>query len=183
MYFERMDSSPQGGFDWLLSSYIMVHRALAGQIYNAIQKLARNAAEAIPLRELVELTRLLYDSIITHSQVPMQLAKGRSGLVHKIACLLHALFLDTRSAAEMHTVFDNSVSTTTDMGTEFGATEFRLGEYTHLLPSWLQLLDELADEGITVDDGGLVESDIEADGLALDEQNGPCSSKRLGVVA
>ena len=180
MYFWRMDSSPQGGFDWLLSSYIMVHRALAGQIYNAIQKLARNAAEAIPLRELVELTRLLYDSIITHSQVPMQLAKGRSGLVHKIACLLHALFLDTRSAAEMHTVFDNSVSTTTDMGTEFGATEFRLGEYTHLLPSWLQLLDELADEGITVDDGGLVESDIEADGPALDEQNGPCRSKRLG---
>ena len=110
----------------------------------------------------------------------MQLAKGRSGLVDKIACLLHALFLDTRSAADMHTVFDNSVSTTTDMGTEFGASEFRLGEYTHLLPSWLQLLDELADEGITVDDGGLVESDIEADGIALDEQNDPCKSKRLG---
>ena len=62
-------------------------------------------------------------------QVPIALARGSSGLVDKVCAMLHSLFLETGSMESMKSILWQSVSATSDMGTEFSAAEFRVDNY------------------------------------------------------
>ena len=140
VFFWKFDSSPQGNYDWLISSYIMVAKSALATLFVAISTLALNAA-SLSSEEVCNLTRTIVDGIKKHVQLPMALARGCSNITHKIAALLHALWMETGSLRVMRRVFANSISATTDMGTEFGAADFRVDDYYSLLPSWLSHTD------------------------------------------
>ena len=52
--------------------------------------------------------------------------------------MLHSLFVESGKVDTMLKVLHNSISTTTDMGTEFGAADFRVQCCKDLLPEWLR---------------------------------------------
>ena len=90
----------------------MIRRSDITRLYGLFQSLCRDRFKLCKER-LSETTRAIIDCISVHVQVPMPIAKGKGGLVRKVAALIHALFLDTGSSAILRGVLSSSISTTT----------------------------------------------------------------------
>ena len=78
-----------------------------------------------------------------HTEVPVCLGSGFSGLAHKVAAMLQACALEQGPGIEHLQAFLSSVvSWTTDMGTEFGFSSFKYAGplSDSLLPSWFLIV-------------------------------------------
>ena len=166
VFYWRCDSSPQGGYDWLVSSYIMIANLRVRDAFVALTTLARLGA-GLARAESSKWTRILCKLIDLHVQIPIALARGSTNLAQKVAALLHALFMECANFTTLRRVLANSASFTTDMGTEFGTADFRVADYFHLLPVWIRSDDAPLLSGEQLDfDGGA--NGNEPDGLEPD---------------
>ncbi len=116
--------------------------------------------------------------------MPTAVVKGCEDLCAKVAGKIHSLYIDCGNILTMCEVLRNTISSTTDMGTEFGAADFRVKDYKDLLPPWLNDRDmdtadddhqwrAQADDALQSDSGlqGVRESDdLEADVRASGNQ-------------
>ena len=114
----------------------MITVGAATQVHDACKKLAMHSS-ALDLTVLSELTRVIVNNVFVHVQVPMPIARGSSSLLHKVASLMHALFLESGSLEAIRTILNQSWSLTTDMGTEFSTADFRVQTLEELLPTWM----------------------------------------------
>ena len=102
-------------------------------------------------------TRLLKERVQKHTQVPVALGSKASKVEHKARAFLHSLFLETPPPHHrtLDEVCASIFTVTTDMGTEVGVPDFKLGSWKDLLPSWTHGV------GSGLDDGGDICSDTE----------------------
>ena len=149
------DSSPQKKFDWCLTEIHSVQTCDLLRIIPLVRRLAgnrpewhdeENAEETENAHELAQLNAELAsllkptssDAPVTfHICPPTAVGSRRSGLIHKIHALLHALFLESGSWAGVQTVLNTCRSIVTDQGVESGMAEARNLRLDQILP-WVR---------------------------------------------
>ena len=167
-----VDSSPQAGFDWLLSifDYIPENKVLeclhhAHALFqskgNIVAALQTGDLDAIGREALTrhEAGKFLVANIQRHAQIPMGLGSGASSLEHKCQALALKFSHESESFQHLRQVCANVVGFTVDLGVESGVSDAHGGDVVAYLPPWVSKQDRLrGDSGL--DDGHLVSEQI-----------------------
>ena len=143
------DSSPQAGYDYLLSTCLMIKsddllacskaaRSLRSswEAFLAAYKADDGDRMAAIAQERYEAGRTLKEGLSVHRLLPMAIGAGASDLEHKSSALARALFAETQTQQEVSAALSRVVSVTTDMGTEKGFAEMSGTRLREILPSW-----------------------------------------------
>ena len=124
-----LDSSPQGGRDWLLSELqVLGHRTSLEQMLQhcwklcAVSEQAQGFSDLADCPDLLQEIRKLSEALNLSLEVvvlpPAGLGHQRSNLQHKLHAFLHSIWLG--SGTSMRKVVSSISSFTTDFGTESG---------------------------------------------------------------
>jgi hypothetical protein len=125
-----IDSSPQGGVDWLVMTTLEARTQDLVDILLCRREMA-SLVEAYGLgNELTMKARARYTDLdsslrskLCQHRWPLTAlgtGAGSSGLAHKAACWLHAVHLESAGALSLRWVFASSLSACVDLGTESG---------------------------------------------------------------
>ena len=171
------DSSPQAGYDYLLSTCLMIKsddllacskaaRSLRSswEAFLAAYKADDEDRMAAIAQERCEAGRILKEGLFVHRLLPMAIGAGASDLEHKSSALARALFAETQTQQEVCAVLSRVVSVTTDLGTEKGFAEMSGTRLREILPSWA--LDGELEADADGGDGG--DPDAEGEGETTD---------------
>jgi hypothetical protein len=138
IYYWQLDSSPQAGYDWLMSSYTAVAVDDLLVVHRAWRRLATDSTdptivkleddddndveeeETDPLAVRRQLGTVLADKVRHHQQLPVALGLKAASLAHKTHAWLWAMALEQESMTTLTTMCHGSVAACTDMGTELG---------------------------------------------------------------
>ena len=152
------DSSPQVGSNWLLSMMFVIRPGFFFETARAARDLARLAARCddpdTPLEDLTECARIRAEagrvlalSMTVHSQVPMALGSGASGVEHILRCVIQKVFVEASSQSSCCEILNRLRGCCVDMGTEFQLTDAQL-EVADLMPAWMKQAVEHEDGGV-----------------------------------
>jgi hypothetical protein len=139
-----VDSSPQGGRNWLLSKCSSISAAdipvAAATVLHLVDGVHREATRAVTstpcLDALAEQLNLLTGFIQQHTNVPSAIGLSHANTAHKAAAFLHSLLLEVMPN-HFQNILINTISFTADLGVEIGVPGFR-SALVDLLPSWRQ---------------------------------------------
>ena len=148
-----VDSSPQGGRDWLLSSYAMIEGERLAKCFHMAHLLMKSVdrwhdaydMQAGPQRTamMVDIARdrdlagrFLRESIRVHRQIPIALGSGCTSLESKMGGLLHAMMMETQSTHLLKQVAGSIVCVTPDMGVESLLAGAEGGGVEAYMPTW-----------------------------------------------
>ena len=141
-----VDSSPQGGRDWLLSKALVVHASplklvqAAETLSNLVARMEeqQNSRELDPLLDAEEdeqkLIAQIRDGLNMHTLPPAALGLSHSNTAHKASALLHAMTLEVPAHAFQHQL-RCVLSVTGDLGVEIGIPSFS-SPLQVLMPTW-----------------------------------------------
>ncbi len=150
------DSSPAWGLDWLWNQHWCIEggRGLINSFrdatcfisaLNAWQEretrrgeVDRHDVEGTP-PELRESMRRLCKCVAVRTHTPVVIASGFSSVTHKLAATLQAFSLGRPELGRLSAFLDTFVSLTTDMGCEFGFSDYRALRLRDMLPPWMSL--------------------------------------------
>ena len=141
--FAGADSSPQHGFNWLLSSSFYVPKRMVTSLFYAVQRMERDAGcrMAGESWQQDEQSRKDHALLLAHLRlehdIPVALGHSAESVAHKCAALLHKWALRVGSREALREFTSTFFSMCSDMGTELGVSQFRIHDATTLLPSWL----------------------------------------------
>ena len=118
-----MDSSPQGGRDWLNSASLTMSRADVQQSFRIILELlplahSVNMDDASLDRE-AELLVMMTQLVRVRRGVPVCMGSGRTSVHHKMHAVAHALRLEHYSWSGVAGALNNTLAFTTDFGVEY----------------------------------------------------------------
>ena len=127
--FFWMDSSPQHGVDWFLSTLMWIPEAKVELAADAVHSLVRSiedirqAAEADDNDRLVVLAQQreasgldLVSAIKFHRQIPIALASGRTSVEHKLKALIQKTFPESQTAERVCHVMKRCRACCVDLG-------------------------------------------------------------------
>lgn len=144
--FGGADSSPQHGHNWLLSSYWSVPTQDLASLFFAVQALTEECKTRALEPEKYEQSE---SSRANHAQlakllrrqhdIPVALGQGAEDLANKCSAMAHKWAMLLGDRAKLRPFAQSFFSYTSDMGTELGIADFRVGSMTDLLPPWLRL--------------------------------------------
>ena len=141
-----VDSSPQGGRDWLLSKALVVHASplklvqAAETLSNLVARMEeqQNSRELDPLLDAEEdeqkLIAQIREGLNMHTLPPAALGLSHSNTAHKASALLHAMTLEVPAHAFQHQL-RCVLSVTGDLGVEIGIPSFS-SPLQELMPTW-----------------------------------------------
>ena len=120
--FGTMDSSPQGGHDWVLSG----SRTIANKcLVPALKDAHRLCLPNLERDEKAEIQRRLREMLVLSQGVPTAVGSGRQSLNRKMHAVTHATRLVNMSWKNTVGMINAHVGWTGDMGTESGVAGFR----------------------------------------------------------
>ena len=155
--FSTVDSSPQGGWDWVMSG----HRALSAEDVVACFRCATVILNRTADEEtLAEASATLKQKLRIVQGSPTAVGSGKSSLRRKVHALLHAARLVSDSWQSAVALMNSTVSFTGDMGVESLLAGF-VEDARSLMGDWIVEAD--ADEGRDPDDAPELgpDSDVE----------------------
>ena len=143
-----VDSSPQGGRDWLLSKALVVYASPLNltQAARTLSNLVAQVGEHQSSRELdldpslnakedeQSLIAQIREGLKTHTLPPAALGLSHSNTAHKASALLHAMTLEVPADAFQHQL-RGVLSVTGDLGVEIGIPSFS-SPLQELMPTW-----------------------------------------------
>jgi hypothetical protein len=167
------DFSPQVKKDWLLSQFQCIDNARIIEVFRSVCQLnvdSQARAERILQGhasdhaddddddddveaglshvERVELSLALVEHIHLHSQVPVALASGRTGVVDKAEAYAWSHLMECQDTQTLSHFMSCFVGQCTDMGVEMGIAGVRTPRAENLLPESLnpgELVDDMSD--------------------------------------
>ena len=145
--FAGADSSPQHGFNWLLSSTLSVRSDRMIEVFRVVQRMiaegerrAQNSDHEVELPS--EQSRsdhaFLLANVRSEHDMPVALGSGAEGTAHKCAGMLHKWALLVGHSDRLQEHCDSFFSFCSDMGAELGVGHFRVDGLKSLVPSWMQ---------------------------------------------
>ena len=142
------DSTPHGGYDWLLSQVHFAHEEHLGDFLRLLHALLHEAAGKTAVGErTVELAGQVNRCVELYTFIPVTLGLRQSSLPHKVSAFLHALLMTSGSLKRCRKFCESVVSVTSDFGVEAGLTDFHSTDLSSLLPGWLVPQEVEPDEG------------------------------------
>ena len=147
-----VDSSPQGGRNWLLSKCdsinadLILHASEAASflVNHAVAEASKSKRHTVPAcpDSLIKELYLLDSFLQRRTCVPSAIGLSHANTAHKAAAFLHSCLLEA-SPNQFQNILVNTISFTADLGVEIGIPGFR-SALADLLPSWRQqFLQEL----------------------------------------
>lgn len=131
--FESVDSSPQGGHDYVMRWTVTIAAQFADEAFDLAQALCRTQlgpGAGPPGFVAGDAMTRLSEIIRRHVGCLTSVGSGRSGLRYKFACLCHSTRMETASWSDAVQVMNSICSFTTDFGAESmlpSLTDVRLG--------------------------------------------------------
>ena len=151
-----IDSSPQAGHDWLLSTSDMVMVDDIQALFTAFHDLANASSSEERARMREQAWDLVDRKMHRHVWPPTALGKGKTSTEDKFAAWTHSVWLESDTAALQH-VLDCTMSVTPDLGTESTLPDIKSMDIKAMLPKWTQADDQLLpDCAHVLDDDGLM---------------------------
>ena len=150
--FMWCDSSPLVGYDWLWSQFHEIRRLDLVPVCQAMHRITRAIREAFatveskggsaddlfqPLPDWGADLAAVKTSIVEHISPPTSVASGQRGIAHKVRALVHQWHLEIPEHIGVSGFADTFQCVCSDMGVEFGITDFHAEEVSALLPSWI----------------------------------------------
>ncbi len=160
-----VDSSPQGGRNWLLSkcssidvgSIPFASAAASYLVNHAVAEAAKQHTETGCPDHIMKKLNDLDSCVQQHTCVPTAMGLSHANTAHKAAAFLHSCLLEA-SPNQFQNILVNTISFTADLGVEIGIPGFR-SALAELLPAWRQQFlqelfpDELIDPSPVDSDG------------------------------
>ena len=166
--FGWADSSPQAGFDFLLSAHDEIDEANAIPVLRAHRVVCRQRAlqeaddEDFDKAALEDAMEVLYSGIARCNDIPVAVGKGATALQHKCAALLYKWWLlrGSQDGLLKHRMSYRCMCT--DLGTEVGSAGFEIASPWSLLPAWLKPgdMDPDVHEANDIEAHPFMESDV-----------------------
>ena len=157
------DSSPQGGFDWLLSIVSLVKREDLQEVVQSADYLAGSverfacACETDDKDELAEIARkrhacgkFLKRAVKLHRQIPIALGSGFSSLEHKVKALCQKFWNESHGLQDLRRLLSRVRGVCADMGTESALPEVEGVDLKNFLPGYM-CDDELFSEDMPLE--------------------------------
>jgi hypothetical protein len=162
--WSTVDSSPQGGWDWLLSGSAVLRVSDCVVCFRDAQELIALGRGQLDNDETRAAQTFIVDRLSPRlcltQGVPTGLGSGRSKLRHKVQALLHATKLMTQTWPEACSLLSRTFSFTGDLGTESRISGFA-GSARQLMGDWI---------ATPLHEGPHAEVDVGQDGLQFDFQ-------------
>ena len=136
LHYELCDSSPQCGWDYFLRSCVVVRAASVLEAFKLSLFLAQPLAARSGGMSRDDALEKLVTLIQRRSGFPTTVGSGRAGAGSKLACMLHSLRMETPSWVSAVQAANQTISLTTDWGTESNFTALQPVSLTKLFP-WL----------------------------------------------
>lgn len=147
--FGGADSSPQHGYNWLLSSNFFIDRKNIVHVFRCIQRMVEDSCACISDgldREQSQQSKQDHLDVLSmvrrEHDLPVALGHHAESTAHKCAAMLHKFAMrismnDRREKLRRFTL--SFFSFCSDMGVEIGIGEFKVadGDLEPLLPNWL----------------------------------------------
>ena len=142
--FGLADSSPQKGFDYLLSCFDEVRATDVISIFRSVNFMIERqslllAGQPIDEAESIRTHQVVRRGILRRHGLPRALGSGAASAAHKAGALLMAWSAGrdrTDLEARSRDFTSSFMAFCTDMGTELGLAEFRVESHLSLLPDW-----------------------------------------------
>ena len=149
--FGWADSSPQGGFDWLLFKYREVSKADLSAIFDAVKLLMTTnggsfaltieAADGISLETgeaRAEANRKIAAMIVEHILPPGTMGQGRTSIEDKVSTAVHMHCLEAWDVAHTRRNLVSYESFTHDLGVEAKMGDYHVtDDLSTVMPQWL----------------------------------------------
>ena len=145
------DSSPQAGFDFLLSVFDQIAPdkltgclEKAQDLYSSVEDLRKAlASKNFEAGAEIALKRdaaaaFLMSSMKRHHQMPMGLGSGATTLEHKCQALATKFCHESLSFQHIRATCSDVIGLTVDLGTESGVADASGGDVIAYLPPWIQ---------------------------------------------
>ena len=136
-----VDSSPQGGYDWILWGHIVMRNDNLQDSLKLSHRLAQIASSDDHRLEEISIVATLADRLRRISGVPTAVASGRSGLRYKMKSMFHSMSLTSPSWLATARLSNSTFACTGDMGTESGVSRVR-SKLTEIFGNWIILGDQ-----------------------------------------
>lgn len=150
-----VDSSPQAGGDWLVSSYLWIHGrdvvVVASQAHAMFRSVSEWHEAFDKENDLGQQQRLIdivmrrsqlqertSAAIRMHKQIPIALGHMNAGLAAKTRSLIQAFHMESAHREALQHTLGNVVAITTDMGVEMGVADAAGGGFDNYIPSWMR---------------------------------------------
>lgn len=135
-YF-KVDSSPQVGYDLMMSQVARVfHRDLL-EVSRAVDRLALDAGrQAMEPGERAADSKTIIEKITLHRQPLQALGIGATTVEHKLSALCQSMLLESSSVEALVRRCQQARAFTTDMGVELALSGYKADSITDLLPRW-----------------------------------------------
>ena len=141
------DSSPQAGANWLLSMVLSIRADVLQETAKAARYLASSAGSIASeaemeedfdacLRRRSDAGRTISSNMVVHSQIPVALGSGASGVEHTLRCMVHKCFVETSSASACRRFFRRTRGCCVDVGVEFSLSDANGVDAMDLMPAW-----------------------------------------------
>ncbi|CAE7204740.1 unnamed protein product [Symbiodinium sp. CCMP2592] len=160
-----LDSSPQGGTDWLLSIMKILRRkdlhrckTAADQLELSVRKFeaasaSRDSSAMIDIaRERHQARKVLDECLMLHCLIPSGIGSGAAKVEDKLSSLCRKLYAESHSVRALKTLLSSVHGFCTDAGTEMFIGDVAGVRINDVLPDWMQDPLEPEQEGFDVDD-------------------------------
>jgi hypothetical protein len=165
--FSTIDSSPQGGWDWVMHG----SRTLSLESCAKAFQLAQDLHQAgLSDKQEADIQEELSTLLALCQGVPTAVGSGKSSLRRKVHAVIHSQRLVSGSWREAIALHNSSFSWCGDMGVESGLWLFRQ-DVRHLFGPWIQAED---DNEVDQDDADMPEIDfnVEPEGAEANANHG-----------
>ena len=139
--YRTIDSSPQGGYDWVLQGarYIKVNDIVS--LFHDAQTLIHHSGEEDFNEQ--EIILRLAEKLRWTQLIPTAIGSGRCSAVHKLHAAVHAERLRSPSWAATAALWSSTFAMVGDLGTESRLPQFH-GNIKDLFGEWVKVSDETA---------------------------------------
>lgn len=134
--YRTVDSSPQGGFDWVMAGCRVLSAGTIRQCY-------QDAMTAIRMRDVPDAQEQQHDILSKlepilrlHQSAPVAVGSGRCSMLHKLHAVAHSERLHSPSWLATVQLLNSTWSFVGDLGTESMFTQFR-GSLKELFGDWI----------------------------------------------
>ena len=141
--YRTVDSSPQGGWDWVLHGGRVLPTAALGQALADFHALCDTRGQPEGQQEIVD---RLAPLLVMHAGPPTAVGSGKGSLSRKVRAVLHSQRLESESWPSALALLNSAVSWTGDLGTESGIWKFS-ARLADVFGNWVELPVDAAGEG------------------------------------
>ena len=156
------DSSPQVGYDWLLSMFdfipsdqLLQCAKHAQNLFSSTERISNACQLEVQTMESIVLDeaksrdlagQFLKGTIKRHTQMPMGLGSGATALENKCQAMAIKFAHESHSMKDLRAICAQVVGVTVDLGVESGLAEVHGGDVVEYLPAWMKREDRMRED-------------------------------------